>query len=640
MSYTIPQAIPLMSDETAYSFYLRVAAANGLDMQTFSNAVFPARENGAAYRFVRYDIHDDGYRFLHMAGVDNVSARDFYLATSLFPGVAPLMTKAVASRHIGMLSLYRHPSTTLIPAANDMITELRYCPQCMADSAYYRRSHQMPGVTACYIHGCRLLPYQGERGQEMGIGAFDCSAVEPADETEISFAVFAHDFLFADLQCDISDIRTAVRSKIRDMDEGGHDAYREVPDGAFLRKFISRNSSHVDGAAALRLLYSLFGSVDALTAFLPPLPRTPVLAEYALLSPYRPDVIEVRCKTCGTPFLTTPYRLKSGWGCPTCDGAITDAAMFSRLVRASVGLDYELLTPYTSMTKSVTLRHTVCGRIYDAKPRAIMEDKKLCPCGCASEDEVRRRVEASGQYRLASFDPHNGYAEITHELCGRAFFTTYKKFFLHPHCPTCSKYDRTELSVRRAIADVVGDEYELVKYNPIDRTAVIRHTHCGEEQSYTVSKFLDGVRCHICRQRLKYADVITFVSAYSRGEYRVVRRVNPDTVIIHHTPDGRERTAMMRYVIQEFLRPTPSKTLPIQNPDRNVSLPMSPGNAVMAWIRETRADGTAFTASDVSVPNMDSAQISRTLNNLNRAGRLIRVSYGAYKISPDNGGTK
>lgn len=632
MSYTVTQVVRLMPDEIAYSYYLRLALANGLDIKTFASMVFPARQTGEEHRFVRYDIHDDGYQFFKLAGISAASGADFYHA-SLFTGLAPLMTRALASRHLGMLSRYRHP-TSLISAADDMFVNLRYCPVCMSEAVYYRRAHQMPGVTACPVHGCLLCEYEGERGGELGSGAY-CKEPASANDDDVSYARFAACFLSAELQSSITDVRDAVLSRIKDMAVQSQNAYSIVSDSRFLQSFTARNVSHTDASHCLRMLYDLFGTVDQLTAYLPPQAKMSLPDGYDLLSPYRADIVEVRCKTCGTVFITSPYRLISGWGCPECDSAVTDTALFERILRASMGADYELISPYTSMTGKVTLRHTVCGRVYDTLPRAIIEDCKRCSCGCASEDEICRRINETGHYRFVSYNQQTGRAEIIHNACGRPFSVSYKSFFRHRHCPICGHVEQTESSVRRKVADVVGDDYTVVQYNHSDKTAIIRHNICGGEQDYAVCMFLDGARCRACHQRLSYTDFVTFVSEFTNGEYAVVRRVNDDTVVIRQSRTGKERKAMMRYIIQEFLRPTPSKTLPVMLPNWNAKLPLSPGSRVMAWIRGRCSDGTAFKARDIEIDGMTSQQISKTVNNLCRSGMLVKCGHGVYTIASE-----
>ena len=315
MLFQIPK---LYGDELAYSFLLRLSEANGFsEVKTAAFQVFHRNWEDIRYRNIRYDIHDDFYQLCQALGMSSSSTLDFYLSTSLFSGLAPLMTRAAASRHIGYLSKHRCGSD-LLTAPNDMFTELRYCPLCMEEAVYYRRSHVMPGVTVCFKHGCRLIPFHGTRCRELE-EATDRTVVS-ADNREVRYASFCHDFLYANLRCDLNAIREAVCGKVKEDKESGIDTCLRTRNPAFLKSFTQRIPQYADCADCLRLLFDVFENVDNLKARLPSgtgAPQTDAVSDgFELLSPFREDVIEVRCRTCGASFLTTPYRLRTGWGCP------------------------------------------------------------------------------------------------------------------------------------------------------------------------------------------------------------------------------------------------------------------------------------------------------------------------------------
>ena len=113
--------IPLMEDETLYSYLLRLAKVNGFeDIRHFTDShVFSSRyENkGKKYVDVSYDIRDDLYRFaVSLQGSQHVQVLPFYLRTSMFSGIAPFMQRANASRYVGLLSKYHNHSRILAHA--------------------------------------------------------------------------------------------------------------------------------------------------------------------------------------------------------------------------------------------------------------------------------------------------------------------------------------------------------------------------------------------------------------------------------------------------------------------------------------------------------------------------------------------
>lgn len=88
---------------------------------------------------------------------------------------------------------------------------LRYCTVCTGSdintygTPYWHRSHQLPGVTTCYLHGCELLVHNPSssynRQRFLFVPSFNSSTKVCAqgDPAQVSFAILSNDLLVANL---------------------------------------------------------------------------------------------------------------------------------------------------------------------------------------------------------------------------------------------------------------------------------------------------------------------------------------------------------------------------------------------------------------------------------------------------------
>lgn len=653
----LPIVLKTKEDEILYSYLLRLSQTNGFDdPRDFLGTakILPLYENPkSAYRTVRYDIHSDLYPLLQAAALPTTGVAELYRQTSLFPIWSLTCGRALASHRIGMLSRDRGRTSLITPLA-DVFQELKFCPQCQKEDLtetgewYYRRFHQIPGVAVCYRHMCALHLYQGKRGSELDP---DQPSIEMnIQEKSLEYAVLAHELLIADLSCDVETIAKAILSRMKErgyskqtadrlqQEMGAYADLLKTPLKSFFRYFPPK--SQCDMQTCITVLLYLFGDVKTLLVYLSqnslPDNQKQMDEKYELMSPWREDLIELRCRSCHHCFLTTPHRVQSGWGCPDCDAQLSDQELFQHIFDTAACGDYELLS-FLDMNHKITIRHHACCREYSVRPRSFLEESARCACGkVSSREELYRRIDLLGNFELIDFQNTKKPLRILHLECGSEFTVNYSRFIRHPNCTRCASLARSEQEFRNEIYGLVGDEYELIGVYKGRKTDVqILHKTCNTVQTYKPQRFLMGTRCAKCHHRLIYSDFCRIVSEVSYGVYAIDRQIGEYDALIRNTQTGESRKLPIVRIMQELFRFKPSTILPLEKRNLNVSLTPMVSRRVMEWLSECYAPGEAFSIRRIDLPGMEHQQLSKTVQNLYRANKLERISYGVYMIPPE-----
>lgn len=648
--------VKIKEDEILYSYLLRLSRANGFDdLREFLGVakILPHYEDEKnVYRFVRYDIHSDLYPLLNAIECSAIGVAELYRATSLFPITSLVCSRAITSHRIGMLSRYRC-RTSLITPLEDTFQGVKFCPCCRKNDLeadgewHYYRSHQIPGVTVCHHHGCALCLFQGKRGFELDLEQL--STEKDVKERSLEYAKFAHDLLTVDLDADINIISHIVLNRMKELgyskqtldqlqkDMGTYVELLNTPLKTFFRWFPSK--SQCDLQTCITLILYLFGDIKTFLSYLPSNPtpdtETQISHSYELISPQRKDIIELLCPHCQAPFLSSYRRIKSGWGCPDCDAKRTDQELFQHLFETASFGDYELLK-FSNMNKKIEIRHSACGRVYSIRSRDFLEESKRCMCGKSSSyAEVERRVDLVGDFDLIHFQSTTMPFRILHKGCGSEFSVNYGRFIRHPKCKICENLSRSEQEFEKEIYELVGEEYKLVSAYKDRKTDVqILHTVCNTVQVYKPQRFLIGARCSKCHQRLTFSDFCLIINEVSYGVYVVEQQIGEYDALILNTKTGETKKMPIVRAMQELFRFTPSKILPLETRNLNVKPTTMVSKCVMDWIEQHYAPGEPISIRDIEIPGMEHKQLSRTVQNLYRANKLIKISYGVYTIPP------
>lgn len=659
----LPFIIKLMPDELLYSYLLRLSKANDFeDIREFMSAyVFsPTYENkGKKYVAVPYDIRDDLYQFATSAtGILSNRVLSFYLKTSLFYGIAPLALRSRTSHYVGLLSKYRNHSK-ILSHVELMVQELHFCPECMQEEQskygffYYHRAHQMPGVTVCHLHGRTLHVYDGKQGKEMELPLK--SYPLPDRKKGLEYALFCKEFLDAEFECDISAIADAIMKRLIELGYSSQnyktlslkmkdylDSMKYSPE--HLIRFI-RQKDQLHMPSLLTLILYLFEKVSTLKSYLQlesnwkKVFEKTISKKYTILSLWREDIVELQCKDCETRFLSTPHRIFSAWGCPTCDGKLVDQTLFERLFHAESKGDYDLLSDFQGMGNPILIRHRACGKEYSIPAKEFLEHHTKCQCEYSlTETEVRKQIEKLGNFELQSYENSMKPITLFHKDCENTFQVMFHMFMKTPRCRMCQrlKANRTkpEDVFIKDVTDLVGDEYTVLERYVSSNTPIdIRHNFCGTVQKFAPKHFLNGQRCKVCQRRISSEEFAKIISEASIGRYACVKRIPPYNVVVQDTISGEEKTMTARRALQELLRPTPSPILPLKERNLNVARSINQKDAIMHWITKHYAPDKIIMLRTLKVEGLEYCSVKNGIAQLANEGRLERIGTGVYKIS-------
>ena len=651
-----------LPDELLYSYFIRLSKENCFDdIRSFmGHYVFSDmyENKDKKYVAVSYDIRDDLYHFAYaVTGNPENQVLPFFLQTALFPGLAPLMLRAHASHYVGLLSKYRNHSKILSPCEL-LVQELRFCPMCHAEMQkqhgfiYYTRAHQMPGVTVCHRHGCALHQYDGKPGQELEQPLPSHPLASPKKGWE--YAIFCRDFLNAQLECDIADVANAIMQRLgkqgystqnyRDLntDMQEYSELMSISPQQIIRCIRQKDQLHVP--SLLTLLLYLFQDVSTLKTYLYPNTdlkerfSAAIDGAYTLLSPLREDIVELKCCSCGNYFLSTPERIRSAWGCPTCDSTLDHVSLFQRLFRASAQDDYELCSDFQSMNQPIRVFHKACGREYEISAKEFLEHGSRCRCEYAlGEAEVQAQLDLIGNFKVQNYKSTVKPITIFHQDCGNTFHVMYHIFLKTPRCRVCQRkkadHFKPESEFLQNVADLVGDEYTVLEPYTASKIPIsIRHNPCGIIQKYAPKHFLDGQRCRVCKRRISDQDFAKIISEVSLGRYACTERIPPYTVVIRDTVSGEDKTMTARRALQELFRPTSSPILPLEKRNLKVSMPINQKDVIMNWINAHYDPSEPIVLKTLQVDGLEKSSVKNGLADLAKEGKLTRIGIGVYSI--------
>ena len=253
----------LMEDELLYSYVVRVADANGFSVNEFAlDYIYPDNIKKAQ------NPHLLVGNMMYMPKIASVLEQDpldLYLKTTTYPGIAPLLTYGRQVKYINMAfrkTIWKYPH--MIERAS-YPGSFRYCPLCMGEDirekkfTWLRRTHNLPGVTACHKHKIRLI--ETKNAEDLLSSRVFRSEDELllASEIEVSYAVFGKDFLFSRFDTDrnmlIQSIFVAL-AKTKGMDVHGE------TNMSYVRESIRKSKHEIGINNLFRWLFEIFHKVS------------------------------------------------------------------------------------------------------------------------------------------------------------------------------------------------------------------------------------------------------------------------------------------------------------------------------------------------------------------------------------------
>ena len=445
------------NDEYIYSYVLRLANANGFDLKTFLQVVL---DQVWGYERKRaYDLDLDIVKISELIGLER--ALPFYLKTTLFNGIAPFMNRDNIGKRVNAVNYYVFSNMKTLEGYEHLLNDLKICPECMKEELesknffYYHRAHQMPSVEVCHKHNCRLKIVDCDYGNEF---VYPLNLIEVEDTiitNKKGYANFCYDLLQSDLDISSQTVKTTIYKKTGNY---------------------NKDWSHKD---LILMCFELYGNVETFEnncksaypysfAF-----GNDILSnnEYRLLNGcsgqkgqfYDHRIIELIHNECGTRFISTPYRMLQGFGCPYCDSKREPDELFKSTFENTINSKHNLFSEY--------------------------------------EDVRQPSRKSEGTFEIVEYKGYDNI-KLKHSVCGKTFKTGRKNFLTYPWCKECKKRLKTPETFRKDVFDLVGNEYSVVKdYVSEKETITLIHNTCGRELTCYPRHFMSGQRCHVCSQK-------------------------------------------------------------------------------------------------------------------------------------------
>lgn len=537
---------------------------------------------------------------------------------TMFGGYYPLMNPDQQIRYVNTIldNVWAYEQLCSIPQTE--IGHLKICPECykaeMKKHGFYwiHRAHHMPGVSACHIHGCKLVniivskkntkdhDLHVRKGRELEL----TNMVEPetASRSEVSFAEYAYRFMTAKIKSNSDVLRNSAHKKMMEIADGlldmssiddyvkkiGHydQNYITVRDRLSHRSF--KRSGRIKKETLLKAIYSLFQTPLELNDydFLGNDFSQEVGEEYTVIDDRDPVIKRIKHNTCGYVFYTVHSAFTSGWKCPKCDAKLGNQELFKRLFESAGNGEYELLSSYHGQISDITVRHILCGKTYSTTPAEFIGLGTRCDCNkVITIKDAQNFINKQGVTRYEIIGVQNkGNAKymrwyenkilIKDKKRGDRLYLSWQTIKMHINDPEyefqrSDKITEFKNNLSKRIEKLTGDEYTVISVNgkSVNDNMVIRHNVCGNTYSVNTKYFLEGgSRCRKCLERhnYPYEDMKRITELCSGGRYKVEKTGKRSKIymIITDTTDGSIIRLKPRHLIQELLRPTPSDKLP------------------------------------------------------------------------------
>lgn len=272
-------------------------------------------------------------------------------ASNLFPTIEDIITKH--SRYQTMMPFIRQKKNILLMESVIRSTRERnllpnplgkgvgtaqYCPECLKEDRnrgrrpYVRVWHNLPGVSACSRHGCKL--YSLIRAEETAV---------PASEEEIRYAAFLY-------QVYLHKPRVTLESTIELISETGI-WEKVIRYGDNIKEVVIEFSKKFTPEEFLEQISSMEKS-DC-------------------------EVVIKTCPFCGHSYYTHAGAEAIGYGCPSCDSKIPDKELLQKRLDLIWNKKYEL-TDFQDNAFTVTCR--ICGtkRVVPMTHYYLSKEQLIC----------------------------------------------------------------------------------------------------------------------------------------------------------------------------------------------------------------------------------------------------------------------
>lgn len=664
----LPIVIPLEEDELLGSWIYRLARANLItDIDTFIRTYVRA----APYKrnYIKCNELEEFTPFYNALDTQ-IPMLDLFLQTTCYAGIAPFISSGQQITRLNHAFRKTYHNTHISNVGQPLTAKLRWCEQCQQEELntkgfwYCHRAHQLPGVKVCHKHGSLLKVFNGWSGREFNPNAsFEISEANAPTEIMQQYAVFFKTLLDLAPDGSFEITRKILKSEItkqpyfnpkpnfkmmqEEMAKRGMDRMFTTDLNIFFNKtLLSHLAPSIENLAIMSLF--LFGSAEEFASRLNSSPCDAFRERlekdgYELIGPYKNNIVELQHK-CGIEFCTTTEGFANGWSCPKCDSRKSEQEIFENLVSYIDGGSYKPLSNYQGMNTKIEFLHTDCRKTKSLTPLELLLSGKRCSCKATHKKQALiDKLDENKDFKLINYLDNHGHLTICHLSCGQNFIVNYEYFISDMRCPHCESGVQTGVKMRinadylrERLMAIVGEEYSLESTDVNSKkVAMIRHNKCGLTQSYYPGAFLMGRRCSHCGSYISTEEKIEMIPYLSNGEYEVLSIDKESMCEIRNINSNQIWKMQWEYIVQEFVRPTPSPILPCKNPNRVVGTFRSSNSYVYTQVQEIlesryNIDDAMF-LDEMAILWPNKRQLKKSLNTLINKRILAWAGTGAYK---------
>lgn len=516
----------------------------------------------------------------------------------------------------------------------------------------------MPGVNACYRHGVRLITLDIDpryQGYELNMPQKDPN---PADNIQIQYAVFAHDFLDARFDIDSTICRKMILTAEKDhLSDAEFNILLGVDKESYFR-MLRKCRRYIDEWKLLAGLFAVFGYVEDIPSHNDEDLKVQFRAsldKYKVLSKYSGTIIKMSKNNNGIPFITTPRGFTIGWRDPS-DDPDNETDKFSEILKFTCNDEFEPLDPPSARMRFL---HKKCGEVIVSSARNASESGLICACQnrtFLNEEYAREKVEQVGNYKLLYVN--NKVLTIRALDCGHVFDVNSALWARKPGCRICFRkrhentiykyknstddesYNPSE-AFKREVAAVAGDAYVVTgKYVNAVEPINILHKTCGNIKSYLPVHFLHGARCGCEKFQPRGKDFFAYVRIRSCGRYEICGRNNAKQYLIRDTITDEVKAMTRCYIIQELERNL-SLVLPLEKKGQMIDptqIYLEKATNYLSHI--TRGDGF-FDRKTLHIPGISERKLISIIRTLKEQGIIEKAGgrqSSLYKFNGINGG--
>lgn len=424
----------------------------------------------------------------------------FFLETTEM-SLINLITKDELTDYFWMRFYQPNDSWKISIYKNDMLFNM--CPDCIKEdmkrvgTPIIHRSHQLPYVKACHIHGMKLSRYyfSAKSSVRIEFERYEEQSDEQISELDIRFAKFMEDLSKLNIGLSTNELIKNLNSKIASYPVSHF--IQDVNDSKLMllyNKYYLNENGYVlkdDNQEDLfKLLYFVYKRANNIEIE----PSKHQVQEFnrlirnrfELKNQYNNWLIELYCEKCGRLFITTPRLIAYGNECPHCQSKSKThhKSLAKNMCKLAYKGKYKFLN-YSNENKLVS--------VYDIKKKKYLDIDYYKFMSKHPRSNTKRNFDDKSKWKFYSnYGDHHGYHK--NELV-----TIYdsKEYFL------------------KLVFDLVGDEYQISdEYIDLFTPIEIVHALCKHKLKIIPYLFMNGQRCPFCKVHHKPNEIITILSEY------------------------------------------------------------------------------------------------------------------------------